>query len=90
MQPETLIFTEIGQLIKGIHRTSVDGASIAHDAEWMSSRVPIGPHCLVQGPQVHFIAVIDRDDAWLSQPQQMRCVWSARRSLYPPPIQNRT
>ena len=72
MQPETLLSAEIGQFIEWIHRTGIDGPGTAHHTKRSSSFFPVGRDCFAQSMQVHFVPRIDRDDAWLSQPQQVR------------------
>ena len=67
MQPETLIFAEIGQFIERINCAGIDGSSAAHYAKRSSSLFSISHDCLSQSMQIHFVLCIDRNDAWLRQ-----------------------
>ena len=72
MQPETLLGAEVGQFIERIHGAGIDRPGTAHHTERSQTFFPVVRDCFAQGMQIHFVPLIDRDDAWLSQSQQVR------------------
>jgi len=72
MQPETVLGAEVGQLVERVHCAGIDGSGTGHHTERSKTCLLIGSDRFAQCVQIHFVALIDRDDTWLSQSQEMR------------------
>jgi len=71
MQPETVLSTEVGQFIERVNGAGINRSGTGHHTERSQTRFAVGSDRFAQGRQIHFVPLIDRDEMWLSQSQQM-------------------
>src|SRR5260370_20662887 len=72
VQPEIVLSTEVGQLVERINGARIDSPGTGHHAEWSKTCFAVIADCLAQSMYIHFVQLIDRDDARLTQSQQVR------------------
>src|SRR5258708_1971566 len=54
MQPETLLGTEVGQLIERVNRTGIDSPCTGHHTKRSKTRFPVGDDRFTQSSPIHF------------------------------------
>src|SRR5579875_2290319 len=62
VQPESLLITQTGELIKRINRSCIDGSRACYYTEWPQSRCPIVNDLLAQPLDIHLVRVCRGDD----------------------------